>query len=217
MATWATLLTETGNLLDDTGNDRWTAAELRGYLNDALIEFCALTEIYRPRPERPQSLEIRLTSGLADYELIDVQGPILRVEDSRGEAILPATEEFLDVMQPNWRQTPQGYPKRYIRDKLNYTWFSLWPVPSPEAVTNASPISVFCATLPPTIATGGSQDSEEPVIPVQYHQALPYGAAMRALQRNQESLSLKLAEMYQARFMEYAQRATEDRKRSFRG
>ncbi len=211
MATWGSLLTDTERLLDDVANDRWAESVVYQYMDDTQLEFILLTEINRTplSPGDLSSLTLPLTSGTALYELSTIIGPVLRVEDAAGSVVSETTEELLDSVRPGWR-SDRGAPKRYVRSKTNYGVITLYPKPDGAAVTASSPLKVFAAVRPTAISTDGTASGQSPSLPVHYHQAIPFGAAYRCLLWNQDTLALKLAEMYKNRFMEFVAQAKAD-------
>lgn len=228
MATWGVLLTETLRLLDDANSDRWSTAAIYGYLDNAYWEFQIRTELLRP-DTAPNPVWLTLTldddkAGGTDHNAVyqitggggttPIVGKILRMEDSRGTQLFETTEETLDnVKGPGWR-LDTGKPRAYIRSKAKYDYVTLYP--SPAGDSDGATLNVLCAILPAAIATDGTASGNSPALPTQYHQALPYGAAYRALYWNQDALSITLGKDYKARFDEFVAMAKADVERSFR-
>jgi hypothetical protein len=206
--------TETRNLLDDVDGDRWSNNDLDLYINQAQYDFNVLTQIYRG------SVNINLTAGTSVYTVTgdDIIGPILRLDgyttENVGDSVSATSQEKLDMLKPGWfSDAGTAIPKFFMRSKEDFKKFQIYP----KSLT-ATPggggypiIKVYAARVPTTLST----DVNVPVIPVEYHHALPYGAAARALQRNNDALSVQLAQSYDAKFKEYVATAQAIAKASF--
>lgn len=210
MAILSALLAETRRLLDDNSTTlRWSDVTLTQYLNEAQYEFNQLTQLYKT------AHDVSLVNGQRTYSFANLIGPILRVETT-GSSIANrinlnvTTEERLDTLKPTWLTEAAGSdpPIRFIRSKLDYDTIIIYPTPNATAVTNYVSLRAYGAGLPPTLALS----SDVPEIPPQYHQALPFGAAYRALLLNQDSESLTLAGTYKTRFGEFAAMGQADNK-----
>jgi len=212
MATLTTLLADTRNLLDDNATiKRWSDAFLTQYLNEAQYEFNQLTQLYKT------TQDVNLVSNQREYAFTSLIGPILRVETFKAgtpptrASLNLTTEERLDTLKPTWftEGAVSTAPTRFIRSKLDYDTIIVYPTPAAAAVTTYGALRAYGAALPPTLV---SSSYETPDIPAQYHQALPYGAAYRALLLNQDADSATLANAYKARFNEFAAMGQADNK-----
>lgn len=220
MATRGALRTETRNLLDDNASTkRWTDAELDGYLNDAQMEFSSITRCFI------RKVTITLSANVSEYPVYDgtIRG-IVGMPDtvyftysSTTRVLYPTTEKILDSsVGPMWRsevfapganQTPiQYYMTPALADGVTPNVLNIGIYRKPS--TSAGSIVISAPAIPVEIATGSGNDSTSPGIPLQYHEALPYGAAYRALLRNQDAQSLSLGTAYKARYMEFAEVAS---------
>lgn len=224
MATLSALRTETRNLLDDnqhsSSQQRWSNTDLNKYLNDAQVEFSSLTRCFI------RKVTISLTMDTAEYSIADgtIRG-IVGMPDTVyytytnvstiTRVLYPTTEKILDsTVGPNWRA------EKFVPDQFQHpVQFYLAPSLSATApnvmvigiyrMPSATAGSIVIAA--PAIPVENTTDGNEMSIPLQYHEALPYGAAYRAFLRNQDAQSLSLAAAYKARYMEFvetAQRAT---------
>jgi len=213
MATLTTLLADTRALLDDSQQSssayRWSDATLTQYLNEAQYEFNQLTQLYKT------TQSVSLVASQRTYAFSNIIGPVLRVETTGSSAayrvnLNMTTEERLDTLKPTWltEAAVADPPTRFIRSKLDYDTILVYPTPNATAVTNYVALQAYGAGLPTTLASG----SDVPDIPTQYHQALPFGAAYRALLLNQDSESLNLASAYKTRFSEFAAMGQADNK-----
>jgi hypothetical protein len=204
--------TETRNLLDDIGNDRWSDADLNQYINQAQYDFNVLTQIYRG------PVTVSLVAGQSVYAVSsnDIVGPIIRMEGytsaTSADNVNSTTQEKLDTVKFGWvGDAGSAIPKVFMRSKHDFKEFQIYP--KSLTTTNAGyPIlKVYAARVPPTL----SADTDAPVIPAEYHHALPYGAAARALQRNNDALSVQLSQTYDTKFKEYVATAQAIAKASF--
>jgi len=228
MATLSELRTETRNLLDDnqynSSQYRWSNADLNKYLNDAQVEFSSLTRCFI------RKVTISLSASTSEYSISDgtIRG-IVGMPDtvyytytSGGgspvtitRVLYPSTEKILDsTVGPNWR-TEQFVPANFQHPVQFYLAPSL-----SASVPNVMVIGIYrqpstangsIIIAAPAIPVDNQTDGTSMSIPLQYHESLPYGAAYRALLRNQDSQALSLAAAYKARYMEFveaAQRAT---------
>jgi hypothetical protein len=216
MATLTTLLADTRALLDDSQQSssayRWSDASLTQYLNEAQYEFNQLTQLYKGTASRALSQNVREyrfnTSVGASATII---GPILRVETSSNKVNLNlTTEERLDTLKPGWfaEAASSSAPTRFIRSKLNYDTIIIYPTPNSTAQSTYGSLVAYGALLPADLSVG----ADVPNIPAQYHQALPYGAAYRALLLNQDADSMNLANVYKTRFNEFVAMGQADNK-----
>lgn len=207
MATLTTLLADTRNLLDDNATiKRWSDAFLTQYLNEAQYEFNQLTQLYKT------TQSVSLANGTNTYVFNLLIGPILRVTTSNNRVNLNlTTEERLDTLKPTWltEAAVATAPTRFIRSKLDYDTILIYPTPNATAVSTYGSLVAYAAGLPPTLVTSSY---ETPDIPTQYHQALPYGAAYRALLLNQDADSATLANAYKTRFNEFVAMGQADNK-----
>lgn len=216
MATLGTTRTETRNLLDDTASTRWTDADLNSYINDAQYEFAVTTGIVTKK------VTITLVSGTSEYTITTpgIVGPLDTVYFISGttpaftRTLYPTTEKLLDSsVGPTWRdetfscdnrQAPvQYYLTPDTTASSSAALFKIGIYRKPTIVAGTHQIVVSGPMVPTTL----SLDATEPEIFLQFHQALPYGAAYRALLRNQDTVSLELAGAYKARFNEFVEMA----------
>lgn len=203
--------TETRNLLDDVGGDRWSDNDLDLYINQAQYDFNVLTQIYRGY------VQLNVQNGTNEYTFAIV-GPLLRVEYWTStppggvmSALNITTEEKLDNLVPGWRDSAvTGQPTRFMRSKNDYRTILVYPKPGASQVGHY--LRVYAAKVPTTLTSGANNS---PDIPEEYHHALPFGAASRALQRNNDAMSLSLADKYEAKFTSYVQVAQTLAKASF--
>jgi hypothetical protein len=211
MATLTTLLADTRNLLDDNATiKRWSDAFLTQYLNEAQYEFNQLTQLYKA------TQDVNLVNNQREYAFTSLIGPILRVETFKAGTpptranLNLTTEERLDTLKSTWfnEAAVSTAPTRFIRAKLDYDTIIVYPTPNATAVTNYGALRAYGAALPTTLASG----SDVPDIPTQYHQALPYGSAYRALLLNQDADSATLANAYKTRFNEFVAMGQADNK-----
>jgi len=217
MSTLSELRTETRKLLDDNqyGNSpyRWPDADLNKYLNDAQVEFSSSTRCFL------RKITISLSANVAEYPTKDatirgIVGMPDTVYYTYGSTITrvlyPTTEKILDSsVGPAWRtetfvpannQTPiQFYLTPALNDSVTPNVMNLGIYRKPSASAGSIIISA------PAIPVDVSVDATEMSIPLQYHEALPYGAAYRALLRNQDTQSLTLAAAYKTRYMEFVE------------
>ena len=114
-----------------------------------------------------------------------------------------STEERLDVLNPSWLTESSVTLKRFVRSKENFNSIRLNPIPTNPAASTYANLVAYGVGLPATL----SGNTDVPAIPASFHQALPYGAAYRALLRNQDAESLTMANLYKTRFMEFVQMA----------
>jgi hypothetical protein len=204
--------TETRNLLDDVGADRWTDSDLNLYINQAQYDFNVLTQIYRG------PVNVNLVAGQSVYAVSsnDIVGPIVRMEGYRSatdaDNVNSTTQEKLDTVKFGWiGDAGATIPKVFMRSKNDFKEFQIYPKSLTTTTSGYPIIKVYAARVPTTL----SADVDVPVIPVEYHHALPYGAAARALQRNNDALSVQLAQAYDAKFKEYVATAQAIAKASF--
>lgn len=215
MATLTTLLADTRALLDDSQQSstayRWSDASLTQYLNEAQYEFNQLTQLYKA------TQDVNLVSNQREYAFNSLIGPILRVETFKAGTpptranLNLTTEERLDTLKPTWftEAAVSTAPTRFIRSKLDYDTIIVYPTPNDTAVSSYGALRAYGAGLPPTLV---AVSYEIPDIPTQYHQALPYGAAYRALLLNQDADSMNLANVYKTRFNEFVAMGQADNK-----
>lgn len=225
MATMSTLRTETRNLLDDSAGTRWTDADLLSYLNDAQYEFAMVTG------SLTKKITLTLTTGIAEYTLsftsgsdtLGLAGPLETVYFSNTttgltRTLYPTSEKQLDAtVGPMWRseafdcdngQTPVQYYLTPDTDTSASSYaarFKIGIYRKPTIALSATnfKLVVSAPVLPSALASVG----DIPEIFLQFHQALPYGAAYRALLRNQDTVSLELAGVYKTRFNEFVEMA----------
>lgn len=211
--------TETRNLLDDVDGDRWVNADLDAYINQAQYDFNVLSQIYRG------PVDIVTTAGQSIYGVPgnNIVGPIFRMEGytsaTAGDSVSMTTQDKLDVLKSGWfGDTGTEIPKMFIRLVHDFKQFQIYPKSSVTSSPNTYPVTgyprlrVYAALVPTTL----SGDTDAPVIPGEYHHALPYGAAARALQRNNDALSVQLSQTYEKKFMEYVSVAQAIVKASFK-
>lgn len=217
MATRGDLRSETRKLLDDNATiSRWSDADLDGYLNDAQMEFSSTTRCFI------RKVTIVLATNTAEYPVYDatIRG-IVGMPDtvyftysSTTRVLYPTTEKVLDSsVGPMWRsetfaptkaQTPiQYYMTPALADSVTPNVLNIGIYRKPSELGGS--IVISAPAIPVEIATGSGNDSTSPGLPLQYHEALPYGAAYRALLRNQDAQSLSLAQAYKARYMEFVE------------
>jgi hypothetical protein len=200
--------TETRNLLDDVGADRWSDSDLNLYINQAQYDFNVLTQIYRG------PVQTTVTNGTSEYTFAII-GPILRVEYYTSAmtsmiALNLTTEEKLDNLVPGWRDSSvTGQPTRFLHSKNDYRTILVYP--KPGASQSGHYLKVYGAKVPTTL----TNSFDVPLIPEEYHHALSFGAASRALQRNNDAMSISLAEKYETKFNSYVQIAQTLAKASF--
>jgi hypothetical protein len=181
---------ETQRLLDDVGADRWATSDLLIYANDAQNLFCRLTDLYKP-----DYSQITVNANEYEASVSNLVGEILRVQlASDGTPLTRITEEKLSIIKPGWRSDAAGTPTRYMHGKRN--WDRITVHPKPSANTN---LHILAIVLPPAMVSGG----QAPSIPTEYHPALAFFAAYRALQRNNDASSLALAQQYKLAFDGY--------------
>ena len=123
------------------------------------------------------------------------------------------TQDKLDVLKNGWfGDAGTAIPKMFIRLVHDFKQFQIYPKSSTTTNAGYPILKVYAALVPPTLTDG----APTPVIPVEYHHALPYGAAARALQRNNDALSVQLSQTYEKKFMEYVSMAQAIVKASFK-
>lgn len=204
--------TETRNLLDDVDGDRWSNNDLDLYINQAQYDFNVLTQIYRG------SVDINLTANTSVYTVPgnNIVGPILRLDGytaaNVGDSVSATSQEKLDMLKPGWfSDAGTAIPKFFMRSKEDFKKFQIYPKSSTTTSVGYPILKVYAALVPTALVS----DIDSPVIPGEYHHALPYGAAARALQRNNDALSVQLAQSYDAKFKEYVATAQAIAKVSF--
>lgn len=216
MASLLTIRTEARNLLDDSASTRWTDADLNSYINDAQYEFAVTTGVVTKK------ITISLTNNVAEYTITapGLVGPLDTVYFVSGSSpvftrtLYPTTEKQLDAtVGPTWRdetfscdnrQMPVQYyltPDTTASSSAALFKIGIYRKPSISAGTHS--IVVSGPVVPATL----SSDGDIPEIFLQFHQALPYGCAYRALLRNQDTVSLELAGAYKTRFNEFVEMA----------
>lgn len=225
MATMGTLRTEARNLLDDAAGTRWTDADLLSYLNDAQYEFAMATG------SLTKKITLTLTTGVSEYTLsftsgsdtLGLAGPLDTVYFSNTTSgltrtLYPTTEKQLDsTVGPTWRdetfncdtlQTPVQYYLTADTDTSASSYAARFKIGIYRKPTIAGGATNFKLVVSaPVLPITLTNTSDIPEIFLQFHQALPYGCAYRALLRNQDTVSLELAGAYKTRFNEFVEMA----------
>lgn len=221
-STLANLITETAGLLADPGGSRWAQTiaaapvpvtnALQWWLNEAQDEFTRLTGIYRA------TASVAVTAGTPTATIADANGnppfgPILRLEDQNGKALLKTSAHALDTLAGNWKGsgigggTVQGQPDRWIRGLDGFGTVRFYPTPS-----TAQTFTAYFVARPQMMTAGGNYPfTNQPNLtadnPAHYHYALPYYAAYKALTWNQDSRDLELAKFYFEQFQSITKQA----------
>jgi hypothetical protein len=146
----------------------YTAAEINAALNEALRFFCLLTLGLETTATWTVTAATTFFHMLAIFT--DWICP-LRIMDSTGAKIRPATLEDLASLDPGWR-TSAGAPVRYA--SLGSDLVALYQQPSGSGTV----LSVTYAQAPATLAA----DGDTPAVPSEYHARLVDYAIYRCRQ-----------------------------------
>lgn len=143
--------------LTDTGNIRWTRAELLGWINDAQRQIVIMSPNATNKVATVQLAAGTRQSIPSDgWTLLEVIRYMGTDGTKPGRAIRLASRELIDSFNPNWHAaTPTLIPNHYIFDLQDQTVFFVYPpnngrgyvqlnyAPDPADVTNENnPISL---------------------------------------------------------------------------
>ena len=143
----------------------YTGAEIKNALNEAYEELSDTTEWYE------RSVNMELTADKMYYNMrVQVPEDFLAFRRAfnvqTNQWLCPTSYKELDGHTRNW-QTNTGEPQ-YSMLRGMY-WLGLWPVPD----TTGSFIKVYYTAMPVAL----TDDTDEPVIPREYHHGLTEYAA----------------------------------------
>lgn len=220
------LITESAYLLGDPSGNRWLQAianppvlgtnDIQYLLNRAAEWFNLLTGVYHA------SISLSVQAGVATVALRDTSGappygPLLRIEDDNGKALVERKAAWLDVTEgQHWRRS-EGEPRDFIRGLDSYGTIRLFPSPQTNriytAFVTAKPSPMLKSGDMPWIGGGANTDAS----PEQYHAALPFYAAWQALIWNQAGRDLEVAKLFRAEFDMRAQMAAAEVKTTLGG
>lgn len=179
----------------DTGNDRWTRAELLGWVNDGQRQIITIT------PSATNKVTVKKldagtrqtipSDGWTLLELIRYMG----TDGTKpGRAIRVTSRELIDSFNPDWHSDcPSVVPKHYVFDQQDQTVFYVYPPNTGKGYVqlNYSPIPVNLAT-----------EDDEIVISDMFETALLDYVLYRANSKDAEyAPGLQLASGYLSTFM----------------
>lgn len=143
----ADLITRAVDILQDTTNVRWPAAELIRYLNDGqrqIVLNVPDASITNSTLALAAGTKQTLPSG--GIRLIDV------VRNVSGNAIRIIDRDILDTQIPGWHNETAAATKHYIFDPRDPTHFYVYP-----PATSASPqVEIIYSSSPSDAVSGGS-------------------------------------------------------------
>ena len=124
-----TIIDKASVQLLDTGNARWTRAELLGWINDAQRQIVIMS------PNATNKLAVvQLVSGTRQsipsdgWTLLEVIRYMGTTGLKAGRAIRVTSRELLDSFNPDWHAAPPAaVPKHYIFDLQDQTSFFVFP------------------------------------------------------------------------------------------
>lgn len=123
------IINKATTLLLDTGNTRWTRAELLGWINDAQRQIVILqpnatnkVAVVKLDPGTRQSLP---ADGWSLLNVIRYMG----TDGTRaGRAVRLVSQQVMDSYNPNWHAaTPTVVPQSYVFDQQDQTVFYVYP------------------------------------------------------------------------------------------
>lgn len=220
------LIQETAYLLGDSGGNRWLQAianppvlgtnDIQYLLIRAAEWFNLLTGVYHSTIDLPVQAGIA-TVALRDSSGAPPYGPLLRLEDENGKALIERKAAWLNTTEgQHWRQS-EGDAKDFIRGLDSFGTVRLFPAPKVskvyKAFITAKPVPMLRAGDLPWIGGGANIEAS----PEQYHAALPFHAAWQALVWNRVGRDLEMAKMFRAEFDMRAQMAAAEVKATLGG
>lgn len=149
------ILTRAGDLLQDTGNVRWTQAELLRYLNDARRELA----IHRPDV---YSTTYVMTAVVGSKQTIPSDGTkfidVIRnvnADNTPGRAVRIIEREILDSQDPDWHtRTSSNVTRHFMYDERTPKTFYVYPAAASghklEISYSKSPVDVTNGDLSST-------------------------------------------------------------------
>lgn len=124
-----TIIDKASIQLLDTGNTRWTRAELLSWINDAQRQIVIMS----PNATNKISV-VKLNAGTRQaipsdgWTLLEVVRYMGTTGTKPGRAIRLASREQIDSFNPDWHSdTPAATPKHYIFDLQDQTAFFVYP------------------------------------------------------------------------------------------
>jgi hypothetical protein len=124
-----TIIDKASIQLLDTGNTRWTRAELLSWINDAQRQIVIMS----PNATNKISV-VKLNAGTRQaipsdgWTLLEVVRYMGTTGTKPGRAIRLASREQIDSFNPDWHSdTPAAMPKHYIFDLQDQTAFFVYP------------------------------------------------------------------------------------------
>lgn len=192
--TVASILTNVGNLLHDTGNVRWTASEITSWLNEGQREIVALKPNAYVRSVATALVAGTKQSLPADgVYLLDVTRNLGTDGATPGKAIKTISREALDNMVPDWHAVKYANAtvKHFMYNKDDPTRFYVQP---PQPASGQGYVELVYGALPADVATYITVDDI-------YAVALTNYALSRAWDKDSEFGANKaLAQMYYEKF-----------------
>lgn len=123
------IINKASTLLLDTGNTRWTRAELLGWINDAQRQIVLL----QPNATNKVST-IKLVAGTRQsipsdgWTLLNVIRYMGTDGTRAGRAVRLVSQQVMDAYTPNWHAAaPTVVPQSYIFDQQDQTAFYVYP------------------------------------------------------------------------------------------
>ncbi len=154
----------------DTGRQRYSDAQLLGWLNDAQNEANSYGWVLR------SSTTVTLVSGTTEYALPSDFMATWRVEYSRRKLDQTSINE-LDATSLGWKSA-SGVPQKYYLYVSTATWIGFYPAP---VSTSTGTVTIYYVSQPATLTA----TSETPFLGwpqlTPYHPALAYYIAYRGL------------------------------------
>ena len=142
ISTWREYVSPNAEGAGDTAIDKYVVLTLR--------EFCDKTRIWKD-----VLTAINIVSGTAGYALTHATADICEVTHARvnGDDITATNEEYLDELDPEWRDETAAYPDHYyVKPDSKYIYLVYTP-----SLSITSGLLVY-VTLKPTIAGTSTQD-----------------------------------------------------------
>jgi hypothetical protein len=144
------ILTRAADILQDTGNVRWTQAELLRYLNDARRELA----IHRPDV---YSTTYVMTLAAGSKQSIPADGnkfiDVVRninANNTPGRAVRIIEREIIDAQNPDWHtMTSSNNTRHFMFDERSPKIFYVYP-----AASNGHKLEVVYSKSPTDVASG---------------------------------------------------------------
>lgn len=175
------IVDQAAGILQDTGNIRWSTADLIKYVNDAQRRICMMKpEAYAVTAAAPVVAGSKQALPAGGLRLLDVARNVASA-GVVGRSVREIDRAILDQEDPDWQRRTGSQVEHYCYDAANDPR-SFWIFPAISAAKlSASLLELSVALDPPEVGAG-----QTPVVDATYHEAIIHYVVSMAISRDSE-------------------------------